>query len=96
MMSYWELNPDKDVKEIAKLGAQLTRSGKYPVKGTKTIAWYITPSSPTWGVAIFEADNEEAAFNDILAWTKAMPGIFSCFKMSPTLPTEKAIPLAVT
>ena len=93
-MVYWELSPDKDIKEIAKLGAQLTQSGKYPTKGTKIIAWYVTPSIPTWGVTIAEGESEEAAFNDLLTWTKAMPGIFSCFKMSPTLPTEKAIPLA--
>lgn len=95
-MAYWELNPDKDIKEIAKLGAQLAQSGKYPTKGTKIIAWYVTPSIPCWGVTIAESESEEAAFNDLLAWTKAMPGIFSCFKLSPTLPTEKAIPLSLT
>ena len=93
-MVYWELNPDKDIKEIAKLGAQLTQSGKYPTKGTKIIAWYVTPSIPAWGVTIAEGESEEAAFNDLLVWTKAMPGIFSYFKMSPALPTEKAMPLA--
>jgi len=96
MMVYWELNPDKDIKELAKLGAQLAQSGKFPTKGTKIIAWYITPSIPTWGVTIAEGDSEEAAFNDLLVWTKAMPGFFTCYKVSPALPTEKAIPLALT
>ena len=96
MMAYWEVNPDKDIKEVAKLGAQLAQSGKFPTKGIKIIAWYTTPSSPLWGVIVEEAESEEAAFNALLAWTKAMPGIFSCFKLSPALPTEKAIPLALT
>lgn len=96
MMAYWELNPDKDIKEMAKLGAQLAKAGKWPVKGVKVTAWYITPSTPSWGVTIFEAESEEAAFNNQLVWTKAMPGFFSCFKVSPALPTEKAIPLALS
>ena len=96
VMVYWELNPDKDIKELAKLGAQLAQSGKFPTKGTKIIAWYITPSIPPWGVTIAEAESEEAAFNDLLVWTKAMPGFFTCYKVSPALPTEKAIPLALT
>jgi hypothetical protein len=96
MMTYWELNPDKDIKEIAKIGAQLAQSGKWPTKGIKVIAWYITPSSPCWGVTIFEAENEEAAFNAQLLWTKAMPGFFTSHKTSPALPTEKVIPLALS
>jgi hypothetical protein len=96
MMVYWELNPNKDIKEIAKLGAQLTQSGKFPVKGIKQIAWYITPSAPVWGVTIYEAENEEAVFNDLLVWTKAMPGFFSCYKVSPAMQAPQAIPLALT
>lgn len=95
MMAYWELNPDKDIKEIAKLGAELARTGKHPVKGSKMIAWYVTPSAPVWGISIFEAESEEAVFNGLLLWTKAMPGIFSCFKVSPALPTEKVVPLSL-
>jgi hypothetical protein len=94
-MAYWELNPDKDIKEVAKLAADLTRAGKFPIKGTKMIGWYNTPTIPSWGVTIWEADSEEAVFNGLLVWTKAMPGIFSCFKVSPALSAEKAIPLAL-
>jgi hypothetical protein len=96
MMTYWELNPNKDIKEIAKVGAQLAQSGKWPPEGVKVLAWYITPSTPCWGVTIFEAENEEAAFNAQLLWTKAMPGFFTCHKTSPALPTEKVIPLALS
>lgn len=95
-VAYWELNPDKDPKEIAKLAADLTKTGKFPVKGEKVIGWYMTASSPRWGVTIVEADSEETVFNGHLTWTKAMPGIFSCFKISPALPAEKAIPLILT
>jgi hypothetical protein len=93
-VAYWELNPDKDIKEVAKLAADLTKTGKFPIKGTKMIGWYDTPGG--WGVTIWEADSEEAVFNGLLVWTKAMPGIFSCFKVSPALTAEKAIPLALS
>lgn len=96
MMAYWELNPEKDIKEVAKVSAQLVQSGKWPTKGIKVTAWYITPNSPSWGTLIFEAESEEAVFNAQLLWIKAMPGFFTCFKTSPALPTEKAIPLALT
>ena len=95
MMAYFEVNPEKDIKEIAKLGAQLVQAGKWPVKGTKEIAWYFTPSDPVWGIVIYEAESEEAVFNGHLLWKKAFPGIFSCFKVSPALPSAKAIPLAI-
>jgi hypothetical protein len=78
-MVYWELNPEKD---IANLGAQLTQSGKFPTKGTKIIAWYITSSIPAWGVTIAEAENEQAAFNDLLVWTGELSGFFTCYKAS--------------
>jgi len=94
-MAYWELNPNKDIKEVAKLAADLTKSGKFPLKGTKMIGWYNTPSIPNWGVTIYEADNEETVFNGLLVWTKAMPDMFSCFKVSPALTAEKSIPLAL-
>lgn len=95
-LAYWELNPDKDIKEVAKLAADLTKTGKFPIKGTKMIGWYNTTSIPNWGVTIWEADSEEAVFNGLLVWTKAMPGIFSCFKVAPALAAEKAIPLALS
>jgi len=34
-------------------------------------------------------------FNGLLVWTKAMPDMFSCFKVSPALTAEKSIPLAL-
>lgn len=94
-MAYWELDPQKDIREIAKVAAELRKSGKWPVEGVKIVSWYMTPSTPFWGTIIYEAETEEAVFKNLLHWLNAMPGIFTTYKISPVLPVDKAIPLAL-
>ncbi len=93
-LAYWELNSDKDIREVAKLAGELTKSGKWPAKGVKIHVYTITPSIPQWGVTIVEGESEEQLFNNLLAWITAKPGIFKTYEIAPALPVEKAIPLA--
>jgi hypothetical protein len=94
-MAYWELNPQKDIREVGKVAAELRKSGKWPVDGVRIVSWYMTPSTPFWGTIVYEAENEESVFKNLLAWLNAMPGIFTTYKIAPVLPVEKAIPLAL-
>ncbi len=55
----------------------------------------MTPSTPFWGTIIYEAETEEAVFKNLLYWLYAMPGIFTTYRISPVLPVDKAIPLAL-
>jgi hypothetical protein len=90
------LGADKDLKVAAKVAADLAQTGKFPPEGMKIIAFHATPSTPIWGITIYEADSEEAVFNSRLLWMKAMPGFFSFFRVSPALPIEKQISLILS
>jgi hypothetical protein len=82
-ISFWKLSDDADPVEVAKLGHGLTEKGAFPVKGIKLHAWLITPGGK--GIAIVEAENAEALFNEWLAWTRDHPGILSVMRYTRLL-----------
>ena len=95
---YWELNPDKDIRDIAKLSVQLSEQSRYPKSPGRILGWYITSSIPMWGITLVEY-GEGAEAKDVLAslleWIKAMPGVFKVHKIAPYVEAKEAIQLAL-
>ena len=83
---HWELNPDKELKNLAEVTKGLPN-----VKGVKVLESYATPTTPVWGVTLVEADSEEALFSYFFGFVLKVPGMFSKYFILPSLPTEKAI-----
>ena len=90
-VAYWEINPNLEPKKIAEAAAKVLEKEEFPVKGIKTIGWYITREY--WGVTIFETENAEPMFKDSILWRKAVPGIFANIKVTPAMKTQDIIPL---
>ncbi len=94
-ITYWELNTDKDIRELARVMAKLQQEGKWPPPGTEILAFYITPSVPMWGVTIGKTDNEENLYKSIMALIKAVPGYMKSYKVSPVQEVKDVIGLAL-
>lgn len=92
-VTYWEVNPNFDAKKIAEVAAELTKTGAWPIEGTKVHGWYITPEG--WGITIMEAENEKVAFKSANIWRHALPGIFTEYKSSVALTAKEAIAIGL-
>jgi len=90
-ITYWELNPDKDPKELAGLATKLSKEGKWPLPGIKVIAWYVSVNIPMWGVSVIEAESVEQVYRSLLTWIKEIPSFFKTYKVSPALSTKDAV-----
>ena len=94
-MTYWEINPEKDPRDVANAAAKLIQEGRWPTPGTKVLAHYVSASIPMWGFTVVECENEDQMYNNLLAWIKELPGIFSKYKVAPLQTAEDAIKLAL-
>jgi len=91
VVSFWTLNPDVSPGKVAEVYAKLLQKESYPVKGSKTLAWYICPGGK--GVTITEHEGTAAgedAFENWILWHRELPGIFASFESLPAITAEKA------
>jgi hypothetical protein len=90
-VNFWTLNPGVSPSKVAEVYAKLLQKGLYPVKGTKTLGWYICPGGR--GVTITEHEDAaagEAVFENWNMWPRELPGIFASFETLPAVTAEKA------
>lgn len=73
-ISYWELNPDLDPSEIAKVAQELITRKVYPAEGINDIVFHVS-TSDYWGISLTEAENEEAMVRSTNMWRVAKPGL---------------------
>ncbi len=96
-MIYWELDPDKNITDIADLASKLFETGSYPASHGKILGWYVTSSIPMWGITLVEYSEEASSkdvFGSLLEWIKAMPGVFKVHKIAPYVTAKEAVQLA--
>lgn len=91
-ISYWELNPDFDISELAEIAADLINKKLYPAEGVKQIAFYASVSDH-WGISVEEADSEEALVRNAQMWRIAKPGYIKYIKSTPALEVVKILPV---
>ncbi len=66
-VSYFELNPDFDISELAEIGQKMISKKLYPASGVKQLAWYLTPG--VRGITVTEAETAEDISNKINLWS---------------------------
>jgi hypothetical protein len=93
-ISYWELNPDFDPAELAEIAQELISKKVYPAEGVKEHAFYIS-TSDYWGIAIDEADSEEALARNVNMWRISKPGFIKSMKSTPAMEVIKMLPVLV-
>jgi hypothetical protein len=93
-ISYWEINPDFDPAELAEIAQELINKKIYPSEGVKPHAFYIS-TSDYWGIAIDEADSEEALARNANMWRIAKPGFIKSMKSTPAMDVVKILPVLV-
>ena len=90
--SFWTLNPGISPSKVAEVYAKLLQKEAYPVKGSKTLAWYVCPGGK--GVTVTEHEDtaaaDEGAFENWVVWERELPGIFESFGSLPAITAEKA------
>ncbi len=94
-ITYWELNPDKDVRELTRVLAKLQQEGKWPLPGTEILAFYVTPSIPMWGITIGRSSNEEDFYRSLLMLLNEVPGYFKSYRVSPVQEARDMMKLAL-
>lgn len=93
-ISYWELNPDLDPSEIAKVAQELITRKVYPAEGINDIVFHVS-TSDYWGISLTEAENEEAMVRSTNMWRVAKPGLIKFVKTSPAVEVAKVLPVLV-
>jgi hypothetical protein len=93
-ITYWELNPDFDPSELAKIAQTLMSKKLYPVEGVNQIGFYVS-TSDYWGITIEEAQNEEQMAKGSMMWRLAKPGYIRVMRTTPAMDATKIIPLVM-
>jgi hypothetical protein len=93
-ISYWELNPDFDPSEMAGIAQELISKKLYPAEGIKQLAFYVS-ATDYWGIAIEEAESEEAMARNVNMWRISKPGFIKLMKISPATEVAKILPVLV-
>jgi len=95
VITFWTLNPNLPPSKIAEVAAKLMEKKLWPLKGMKTLGFYICPGGRGVTISEIEGPADEIAFESYVTWTKELPELFASYETLPALPGEKAISIAL-
>lgn len=61
-ITFWTLNPNLPPSKIAEVAAKLMQKGLWPLKGLKTLGFYVCPGGRGVTISEVEGAADEAAF----------------------------------
>ena len=89
-MTYFELGENVDLKKMIEKAAEMMQKGMYPPEGIKLVGNYVSAGG-NWGVTVYEAESEEAAYKEANVWRVHTPGFFKLIKQTVAMTAEDAI-----
>jgi hypothetical protein len=91
-LTYWELNENMSERDRLDVVCKLRESGLFPPKDVTLLRWDATPDN--WGIMLFEAPDNAAAFATIDLWRMAGAGFFKATRTAPAVPVEQGAAIA--
>jgi len=93
--TYWEINPELSLKDVAANMMKARKEGRWPPKNMEILGTYITPSMPMWGVTLSKAESEKELYKSLVELMRELPGLFIRYKVSPVQSIDDVIHLAL-
>jgi hypothetical protein len=94
-ITFWTLNPNLPPSKIAEVAAKLMQKGLFPVKGMKTLGFYVCAGGRGVTINEIEGPADEIEFESFAVWTKELPGLFASWETMPAVSAEKGISIVL-
>jgi len=94
-ITFWTLNPNLPPSKIAEVAAKLMEKELWPLKGMKTLGFYVCPGGRGVTISEIEGPADEITFESYVTWAKELPGLFASYETLPAVPAEKGISIVL-